>query len=78
MEKIAIITDSVADLPQDFIEANNIYIVNLYVIIDQTYYEDRVEIRPEDLDKRNKENPSFSAKTSAPSPNDFSKVFKNL
>lgn len=78
MEKIAIITDSVADLPQDFIETNNIYIVNLYVVIDESYYEDRVEIRPEDLDKRNKENPSFSAKTSAPSPNDFSKVFKKV
>lgn len=78
MENIALITDSGADLSETFIKENNIYVANLYVIVDDQYYEDRVEISPADLDRRNKENSSFTAKTTSPAPADFSKVFKKV
>lgn len=49
MEKIAIITDSAADLSEEYIAENNIYITNLYVVIDDKYYEDRAEINVDQL-----------------------------
>lgn len=78
MEKIAILTDSGADLSQEFIRENNIYVVNLYVIIDDEYFIDKENISPIDIKRLNEANSSFSAKTSAPSAHDFSNVFKKI
>ncbi|MBM0047008.1 DegV family protein [Anaerococcus sp. mt242] len=78
MEKIALITDSGADLSEEFIKENNIYVANLYVVIDDQFYEDRVAINPADLNKKNNENSKFTAKTTSPSPADFSEVFKKV
>ena len=78
MEKIALITDSASDLSKEFIEENNIFVVNLYVIINENYYQDRVDISPNDIAILNEKDSKFKAKSSAPSPADFSKVFKEV
>lgn len=78
MEKIAIITDSAADLSEEYIAENNIYITNLYVVIDDKYYEDRAEINVDQLVEINESGDEHTAKTSAPSPTDFSEVFEKV
>lgn len=78
MEKIAIITDSAADLSEEYIAENNIYITNLYVVIDDKYYEDRAEINADQLVEINESGDEHTAKTSAPSPTDFSNVFEKV
>lgn len=78
MEKIAIITDSAADLSEEYIAENNIYITNLYVVIDDKYYEDRAGINADQLVEINESGEDHTAKTSAPSPGNFSEVFKKV
>lgn len=78
MTKIALITDSTADLPKSFVEENNIYITSLYVLINNSYYKDILEIGPEKVHDLNESDPDFTAKTSAPSPGDFSQVFAKV
>ena len=48
-EKIALMTDTVANLPNDYIKANNIYVISLYVVVDEKYYKDGIEISPDDM-----------------------------
>lgn len=78
MKELAIITDTVADLPKEYIKENNIYLVSLYVIVDNQYYKDGVDINTDDINKLNEENPEFTGRTSAPSPGDFEEVFKKI
>ena len=78
MEKIAIITDSTADLSEAYISENNIYVANLYVILDDKIYEDRKEIKADDFTAINESDRDYTAKTSATSPEDFSKLFAKV
>ena len=77
-EKIALMTDTVANLPESFIKENNIYVISLYVVVDEKYYKDGIDITPEDMFRLNDEDPSFSSKSASPSPDDFSKIFKQI
>lgn len=77
-EKIALMTDTVANLPNDYIKANNIYVISLYVVVDEKYYKDGIEISPDDMFRLNEDNPNFSSKSASPSPNDFSQTFKKI
>lgn len=78
MEKIAIITDSTADLTEAYIEENNIYVANLYVILDDKVYRDREEIKADDFAAINESDRDYTAKTSATAPDDFSKLFAKV
>lgn len=78
MEKIAIITDSTADLSEAYIKENNIYVANLYVILDDKIYRDREEIKADDFAAINESDRDYTAKTSATSPDDFSKLFAKV
>lgn len=62
-DKIAIMTDTVANLPDDFIKENNIYVISLYVVIDQKYYRDGLDISSSDMFRLNKENSDFMAQS---------------
>ncbi len=45
--KIALVTDSIADLPRDFIDEHQIHVVPLNLVIDNSSYLDKVTITPE-------------------------------
>jgi DegV family protein with EDD domain len=45
--RIALVTDSASDLPEDFLEEHQITMVPIYLYMDENQYLDRVTIRPE-------------------------------
>ncbi|WP_129600008.1 DegV family protein [Anaerophilus nitritogenes] len=75
MEKIAVITDSSCDLPQEWIQKYNIEVLPLRVIYSQQEFRDRVEISPQEVyENLEIETP----KTSLPSPEDAKNLFHKL
>lgn len=77
VKDIAITTDSTCDLPQRFIDENDITVVPLTVLLDDTVYRDGVDIKPDDVysfvEKTGK-----LPKTSAVTPAEYFEVFKQL
>lgn len=77
VKDIAITTDSTCDLPQRFIDENDITVVPLTVLLDNTVYRDGVDIKPDDVysfvEKTGK-----LPKTSAVTPAEYFEVFKQL
>ena len=78
MEKIAIITDSAADLSDEYISSNNIYQVNLYVSINEKFYKDKIEISPDKLVELIEGESKLNVTTSAPSPRDFTEIYQKV
>ena len=75
MKKIAIITDSACDLPDNIIEKFNISILPLRIIYKDREYRDRLEIKPKEVyDLIEQEVPT----TSLPTAGDILAVFDNL
>src|SRR5674476_620522 len=78
MSKIAIVTDSTADIPKDLVERYGIKIVPLYVNFeDRSYIDDGVGITSKQFYERLrsvKKQPT----TSQPTPQDFIKVYSEL
>ena len=63
-EKIALITDTSCDLPQEAIDQYNIHLLPLKIIYKDKEYDDRLEISPEEVYKRfSEEIPTTSAAT---------------
>ena len=75
MAKIAIISDSTSDLTLETIEKYNIRILPLRVIYTDGEYRDRVDITPEEIYSRFKEE---IPTTSLPSPQDTTELFNKL
>ena len=77
VKDIAITTDSTCDLPQRFIDENDITVVPLTVLLGDTVYRDGVDIKPDDVysfvEKTGK-----LPKTSAVTPASYFEVFKQL
>lgn len=77
IKDIAITTDSTCDLPQKFIDENDITVVPLTVLLGDTVYRDGVDIKPDDVysfvEKTGK-----LPKTSAVTPAEYFEVFKQL
>ncbi len=74
---IAIVTDSTCDLPQEFIEKHQINVVPLSLHFGDTYYLDRVTLKPDkfyDLLEKAEQHPS----TAQPSFKDFSNTYNYL
>ena len=46
---IAIVTDSIADLPQEYIDDNQIHVIPINLIIDDTKYLDKITITPDNF-----------------------------
>lgn len=75
MEKIKLITDSTADLPDYIIEKYNIEVLPLFVIIDKKTYRDGIDIKlPELLEKM--DNTSEFPATAQVNPEIFMKCYK--
>lgn len=74
-QKIAIMTDSTSDIPQDLIEQYNIQVLPLRILFGNTEYRDGVEISAEEVYKRL---PYELPTTSLPSPADVLATFERL
>ncbi|BAM46224.1 DegV family protein [Amphibacillus xylanus] len=77
MKKIAWITDSTCGLSQEFIEANNIYVLPMIVIIDHKSYREDIDISKDDVYKL-LEQYGEGAKTSQPPYGEFIELYKKL
>ncbi|HYE81981.1 MAG TPA: DegV family protein [Clostridia bacterium] len=75
MAKIAIVSDSTSDLTLETIEKYNIRILPLRVIYTDGEYKDRIDITPEEIYSRFKEE---IPTTSLPSPQDTTDLFNHL
>jgi DegV family protein with EDD domain len=78
MNKVAIVTDSTADIPKDLVERYGIKVVPLYINFDdRSYLDDGVDITGKQFYERLrsvKKQPT----TSQPTPQDFIKVYSEL
>ncbi|WP_028307855.1 DegV family protein [Desulfitibacter alkalitolerans] len=74
-EKIALITDTSCDLPQDTIDKYNIHLLPLKIIYPDKEYDDRLEISPEEIYSRF---PEEIPTTSMPSRDTAAKLFEDL
>lgn len=78
MNKVAIVTDSTADIPKDLVERHGIKVVPLYVNFDdRSYIDDGVDITSKQFYERLrsvKKQPT----TSQPTPQDFIKAYSEL
>lgn len=77
MPKVAIVIDSTADIPNEWIEKHDLSVVPLYVIWSGEQLRDNVDIQPGEFYDRlevAKEVPS----TSQPTPGDFKEVYEKL
>jgi len=78
MNKIAIVTDSTADIPKDLIEKYKIKIVPLYVNFeDGSYLENGVDLTSKQFYEK-LENAKKQVTTSQPTPQDFIKTYEEL
>ncbi len=77
VNNIAIITDSVASLPQELCQLEDIHVVPLTLVLPDKTYRDGVDIDSREFYRwlREKE---LSPKTSAPSPGEYITLFKRL
>ncbi len=77
MNKIAIVTDSTAYIPESLLKKHTFHIVPLQLIWGQETFLDGVDIMPSDFYARLK-NAKVMPSTSQPSPMAFEKIFKQL
>jgi len=74
-EKIAILTDSGTDVPQEYRDKYNIYVAPLMIIYKDGEYRDGVDIQPEDVFARF---PESIPSTSLPCPAAIGEIFKQI
>ena len=77
MSKIAILTDSTAYLPKDFVESHNIRVIPLKIHWDGTNFEDGVDIFPSEFYERLAKSSTLPT-TSQPPIDEFLKVYEEL
>lgn len=75
MEKIALITDSSCDLPQEILKSYNIHVLPLHIIFSDGDYRDGIDITSEEFYERLK---SEVPSTSMPSVGETWELFQNL
>ncbi|MTI96064.1 MAG: DegV family protein [Firmicutes bacterium] len=77
MSKIAIVTDSTADLSPDLVAAHGITVVPLNVHFHEEVFKDGIDIDTDSFFAKLKDS-TVPPRTSQPSPGDFHKVYKTL
>jgi len=73
--KIAIITDSSCDIPKEYLEKHQVFILPLHVSMPEGDYLDGVNISPQEVYSRM---PEVVPSTSQPSPGDIKELFEQL
>ena len=76
--KIALITDSTHDLPEELIQRYDIHVVPLYIIWNDQVLKDGVDIRAEEFYQQLVAQPEAFPSTSQPSPQDFKRVYQQV
>lgn len=74
-KNIAIITDSSCDIPKEYIEKYNIYVLPLHVNMPEGNFLDGVDITPDEVYSRM---PDVVPTTSQPSPGDTKQIFQKI
>ncbi len=74
---VKIVTDSVSDIPKEYIEKYDIKVMPLKIIFGEETYKDRVDIMPDQVFDRIEKNNEFP-KTSQVSPYEFIEVFDEI
>lgn len=77
MARVAVVTDSTADIPPDLIKWHGIHVVPLNVRIGDNVYEDRVTITPREFVRRLVESGEFPT-TSQPPVGRFQQLYREL
>jgi DegV family protein with EDD domain len=77
MSKIAILTDSTANLPKAFVDQHNIRVIPLKIHWDGVNFEDGIDITPAEFYKR-LENSATIPTTSQPPVDEFLKIYEEL
>jgi DegV family protein with EDD domain len=77
LKNIGLVADSVCDLPKEIIEKFDIHIVPIYIKFGDVIYRDGIDITPNDVYHKLKDN-GLVASTSSPSPGDFHQVFQKI
>jgi DegV family protein with EDD domain len=77
MSKVAIVTDSGAYLPREWVEQYAIRVIPFQLVWEEKVYRDGVDITPAEFYKRLQEDRSFPG-TSQPPPEVFRKVYEQL
>lgn len=77
-KKIKIVTDSTADLPEEFIKKHDITVVPLYVNFPNKTYLDGVDIHPNEFYPLLEKAGDNLPKTSTPTVNDFFQTYQSL
>ena len=75
MQKIALLTDSTADTPKDYVEKYNIHVIPVGINYEHESYKDGVDITPEQVYARF---PEEVPKTSLPAPGEVHELFNQL
>lgn len=74
-ERIALITDSGCDIPQELVDQFNIKVLPLKVIYPEGEFSDRVDIQPSEVYK---DMPERIPTTSMPSPQEIRALFEKI
>jgi DegV family protein with EDD domain len=74
--RVAIVTDSSADLPDTLLDQHHIAMVPLQVVFGESTFRDRVELKPEEFYRRLRASAELPT-TSQPAPAEFIKAFRN-
>ncbi len=77
MSKIALVTDSTAYLPEDFIKENEVRVVPLRVIFGTEEYREGIELSPKEFYQKVKESSELPT-TSQPPIGDYTTVYESL
>jgi len=77
MSKLAIVTDSGAYLPREWVDQYEIRVIPFQLVWDDEVYRDGIDITPAEFYKRLRENRNFPG-TSQPPPEVFRKVYEDL
>jgi DegV family protein with EDD domain len=75
--KIAVVTDSTCDLPQELIKKYNIFVIPLYVRFGDEVYKEGIDISLEEFYTKLKSS-NIHPSTSQPSPQDFITMYQRL
>ena len=74
MQKIAIVTDSTCDIPNEYREKYEITVVPLYINWEGTLYLDGVTMSSGEFYERIEREPNVRPQTSLPTPGDYSGI----
>ena len=77
MEKIAVLVDTAADIDIKMAEELGIYLLPLYVNLDNKYYKDRIDISPDEFYAWMEKNDTMP-KTSTASPGDLTEIYEKI